>query len=436
MRFGGNVPKKIQYKGFYELEYEIVERPWGITKDIDTGEKHPFCPIGTILAYEGYNNKQPIMLFERFYDDGRREIIFRHADYRDVFTDPKWEGTFFRKWLIEQGWKWNPEEEIIWKINPDGSAEYKRNHIPIEIQGQGPNACSNSGQVTRCIGNPSPGTQCYPYKFSAEGMKVFRAVASLYPNGFVDRSKYSEYPVWPQWYFPFEKGDSDAIRSWILNMSPAEALALYYTLVEYNGDEQNVYNGSWYFRNRKFVPEVTPEEFKRNGFWSLHQEMLIRAIWDLRTDLRKVRDPNTGQVIDGIIDYKLFQMPKRQGGRAQAAQAIAGVALGLMTLGASTGLQATLSMVDTAKGIMDMKSQADKMRAMQEFSAKVVGGYQAASDARNLIVPPPPPPKLTPAEEALSVKAEGKTPPAVTVTQGGTFPWLLAAGAAAALLLS
>jgi hypothetical protein len=267
-------------------------------------------------------------------------------------------------------------------------------------------------------------------------MKVFRAVASLYPNGFVDRSKFSEYPVWPQWLFPFQKEDSDGIRSWILNMSPAEALALYYTLVEYNGEEQSVYKGSSYYRNRKFVPAVTPQEFKDNGFWSLHQEMLIRAIWDLRTDLRKVRDPNTGEVIDGIIDYRLFEMPVRQGGRGQIAGAIAGTFMAIFTLGAAAGLQATLTMVDAAKGIMSMTDQAKKMKAMQEFSAKVVRGYQTASDAQNLIVPPPPAPQQpkTPAEAALETKAEGKTPPPTPQAQGGAFPWWLAAGAAALLL--
>jgi hypothetical protein len=71
------------------------------------------------------------------------------------------------------------------------------------------------------------------------------------------------------------------------------------------------------------VDAVTPEEFRQNGFWSLHQEMLIRAIWDLRTDLRKVRDPQTGEIIDGIIDYRLFKMPKRVGGRGAIAGAIA-----------------------------------------------------------------------------------------------------------------
>lgn len=406
MRFGGNVPKTYQRNGYVETEYLFTEPPFGSSKEIDIDFRpDPICP----RRLASVEVSTPTGYFDRVYPDGTRKI----------------------------GTRVGASEQVVWTINPDGSATYARSTVPLAVIGPFGSTCVGTNTLMETpVRNVPPGFVGYTYRFSPEGMKVFRAVASLYPNGFVDRSKYNEFPAWPQWIFPFEKGDSDAIRSWILNMSPAEVLALYYTLVEYNGDEQNVYNGSWYYRNRKFVPEVTPEEFKRNGFWSLHQEMLIRAIWDLRTDLRKVRDPNTGQVIDGIIDYKLFQMPKRQGGRAQAAQAIAGVALGLMTLGASTGLQATLSMVDTAKGIMDMKSQADKMRAMQEFSAKVVGGYQAASDARNLIVPPPPPPKLTPAEEALSVKAEGKTPPAVTVTQGGTFPWLLAAGAAAALLLS
>lgn len=404
MRSENAMPRTYQRNGYVEVEYLFTEPPFGTSQEIDLDFRpDPFCPR-RLAAVEV---STPSSYFDRVYPDGTRKI----------------------------GTKVGPSEQVVWTINPDGSAIYTRSTVPLAVIGPMDSTCIGTNPLMETpVRNVPPGFVGYTYKFSPEGLAAFRAVASLYPNGFVDRSKYNEFPAWPQWLFPFQKGDSEGIRSWILNMSPAEALAFYYTLVEYDGDEQNVYNGSWYYRNRKFVPEVTPEEFKRNGFWSLHQEMIIRAIWDLRTDLRKVRDPRTGEIIDGIIDYKLFQMPKRQGGRAQIAEAIAGVALGLMTLGASAGLRATLTMVDIAKGVMSIKSQADKIRAMQEFSNKVVGGYQVASDAQNLIVPPPPEPKLTPAEEALKVKAEGKTPPAVTGTQRGTFPWWLVAGAAALML--
>lgn len=383
------MPKKVQYKGYYELEYGIFEKPWGMSKDLDTGEKYQFCPIGAIWAYEGYNNQNPSFLFDRFYDDGRREIILRHADYRYAFTDPKSEESGFRAYLIKSGWKWNPEEEIVWKIYPDGSAEYKRNHLPIEIQGQDKNACSNEGQMTRCIGNPPPYTQCFPYKFSPEGLKAFRAVASLYPNGFVDRSRYNEYPVWDHWYFPFEPDDSKNIKAYIRNLHPVDVLTLYYTLLEYNGEEQNVYRNSWIYKTRKYVAAVTPEEFQKNGFWSPYQEMLIRAIWDLRTDLRKVKDPNTGELIDGIIDYKLFTAPARQGNRAMIANAVASIALGVMTLGAGTALKTSITAIDMARSIAATVDQAKKVKAMQDFASKVVIGYNAASDPSNIVNPLP-----------------------------------------------
>ena len=90
-----------------------------------------------------------------------------------------------------------------------------------------------------------------------------------------------------------------------------------------------------------------------------------------------------------------------------------------------------------------MKAGADKAKAMQEFSNKVIGGYQAASDVRNILSPPP---QLTQAEKDLMAKASGETKSptggsgeavgsgGVVSTAGGGIPWLLIAGAAAALL--
>jgi len=399
------MPRTYQRNGYVETEYHFTEPPFGTSQEIDLDFKpDPICPRK--LAAVEVN--RPLRYFDRVYPDGTRRI-----------------GTGVEN-----------TEQVVWTINPNGSATYSRSTVPLAVIGPFGSTCVGGNALMETpVRNVPPGFVGYTYKFSPEGLNAFRAVASLYPNGFVDRSKYNEFPAWPQWLFPFQKGDSDGIRSWILNMSPAEALAVYYTLLEYDGTEQNVYNGSWYYRNRKFVPEVTPQEFKENGFWSLHQEMLIRAIWDLRTDLRKVRDPNTGEIIDGIIDYKLFEMPRRKGGRGQIAELVAGAFVAVITFGASAGFKATLSMIDAAKSIMSMTDQARKMKAMQEFSTKVVRGYQAASDDKNLFIPPPPePPKPPGPIGELESRSEGKTPPPALQAQGGGFPWWILAGAAALLL--
>jgi hypothetical protein len=117
--------------------------------------------------------------------------------------------------------------------------------------------------------------------------------------------------------------------------------------------------------------------------------MLIRAIWDLRTDLRKVKDPKTGQVVDGIIDYRLFIMPCKAGSRGMIAEAVAGLALGVMTLGASAALQSSLVAVNAAKTAVSVADQTQKANLMREFASKVVIGYKAASDTSNLIDPLP-----------------------------------------------
>lgn len=391
------------------VETELPSMPFGHSRKIDVDIKYDIrvldCPrnnVAGVLVGAPYN------YMERVYPNGTRKIL--------AFQ--------------------NGVEEPIWTINPDGSAVYSRSFVPLDVVGPMDSTCiGNAYPFYTPVKNAPPGFVGYTYKFSPQGMEFFKSVASLYPNGLVDRSKYNEFPTWPQWIFPFRENDSEKARSWILNLSPADALALYYTLVEYNGLEQNVYNKSWYYRNRKFVGEVTPEEFKENGFWSIYQEILIRAIWDLRTDLRKVRDPNTGMIIDGIIDYRLFKMPKRQGSRGAIAEAVAGVFLAIVTFGTSAAFQATLTMVNVAKEIVSMKEGLDKARAMQAFSNKVVGGYRAASDIRNLLSPTP---QMSKPEKDLLIKASGETKSPTEVIDGaaGGVPWLLIAAAAAAALLS
>ena len=341
-------------------------------------------------------------------------------------------------------------EIVLWTIRPDGTATYSN-----------PWAFSIGKEVTMCrfrdgtcsqpplqsyknldlvsinsAGNAgSPG---YTYNFSKEGFDVFRTVASQFPNGVVERGTSINGLQWPAWDFPFTATDSAKMRQWILSLEPADAFAIYYTLLAYDGE------GSRGCKWRKFNPSISPAEFKDNGFWSVFQDMVAMSIYDLRTDLHKIRDPDTGGIIDGLIKYDLFRMPCKAGIGEIIFQVIASVALAVVTAGAGTALAAALKTIEISKSIYDMKNSADKAKANAAFTNSVVKGYQTGTDIRNVLNPVP---QLTEVEKQLLAKASGETKsptetnvvvdgaPTAT-TAGGGVPWLLIAAAAAAALLS
>ena len=237
--------------------------------------------------------------------------------------------------------------------------------------------------------------------------------------------------TWPEWDFPFTASDSASMRQWIISLSPAEAFGLYYSLVLYDGPQVGLCTF------RKFVPLVSPKEFESNSFWPVFQQMLMQAIYDVRTDLHKVTDPSTGNMIDGLIKYDLFEMPckKSLGEKLVGYVGIAGqVAMAFVTLGASTAFQAVSTVVSASIDIVNTVDTAQKQRAILAFSNSVVKGYTSGTDINNILQPPP---KLTPEEQKLVDKASGETKSPTEVvgearTTGGGNPWLLIAGAVAA----
>jgi hypothetical protein len=244
--------------------------------------------------------------------------------------------------------------------------------------------------------------------------------------------------TWPEWDFPFTATESASMRQWIISLSPAEAFGLYYTLLLYDGPQVGLCT------YRKFVSLVSPKEFESNSFWPVFQQMMMQAIYDVRTDLHKVKDPSTGNTIDGLIKYDLFTMPckKSLGEKLVGYVGVVGqVAMAFVTLGASTAFQAVSTVVSTAVNIVNTVDQVQKQRAILAFSNSIVEGYTSGIDINNILQPPP---KLTPEEQKLVDKASGETksPTEVidgaptTTAAGGGIPWLLIAGAAAAALLS
>lgn len=331
-------------------------------------------------------------------------------------------------------------EQTIWTIRPDGTATLSRKYIAYKpeylaasrnwSQYRGP---AESGMVIAFEGNR--GGPFYTYNFSPDGLTVFRMAASLFPNGVVERGISVNGSQWPAWDFPFTATDSAKMRQWVTSLSAADAFAMYYSLLAYDGPETS--GCKW----RKFMPEVSPKEFDSNYFWAVFQEMVLRSIYDIRTDLHKVRDPDTGATIDGLIKYDLFAMPCKPGIGEIIFQVVASVALGVVTAGAGAALATALKTIDIAKSIYDMKASADKQKAAMAFENSVIKGYSSGTDIRNILNPPP---ELSQVEKELLAKASGETKSptesgstsggAVSSSGGGGLAWILLAGAAAALL--
>jgi len=334
-------------------------------------------------------------------------------------------------------------EILLWTIRPDGSATYS-NPWTYSI-GKEVNMCrfrdgtcrvppfdtyKNLGLVAK-TSEGNPGSPGYTYNFSPEGLNVFRMAASLFPNGVVERGISVNGIQWPAWDFPFTATDSAKMREWVTSLSAADAFGMYYSLLAYDGKENS--GCKW----RKFMQGISPGEFEGNAFWAVFQEMVLRSIYDIRTDLHKVRDPDTGNAIDGLIKYDNFAMPCKPGIGEIIFQVVASVALGVVTAGAGTALAASLQTIDIAKSIYEMKNAADKQKAAAAFQNSVIKGYTSGIDIRNVIDPKP---ELSQVEKQLLAKASGETKsptdkPGEAVKSSG-IPWLLLAGAAAAALLS
>jgi len=357
----------------------------------------------------------------------------RRIGYRAGTQELKYASTVGRNWASTGYYVNGIPEQVIWTIKPDGTATLKRTLITYPAHKEYANRTKYQIPEVTTFGDPTwRGSPGYTYDFSKEGLNVFRMAASLFPNGVVERGVSVNGLQWPAWDFPFTAADSAKMRQWVTSLTPADAFAMYYTLLAYDGKESN--GCKW----RKFMQGISPGEFEGNGFWAVFQEMVLRSIYDIRTDLHKVRDPDTGNPIDGLIKYDNFAMPCKPGIGEIIFQVVASVALGVVTAGAGTALAASLKTISFAKSIYDMKVGADKAKAQAAFANSVVKGIQSGLQIENIIAPPP---KLTPEEEKLIEKASGETKsPTETgvvvgeAVKGSGIPWLLLAAAAAALL--
>ena len=365
-------------------------------------------------------------------------------------------------------------EHVIWEIYPDGSAKYVSKFSPIwalnyrdlidTIPDDPRVRTAQAIEENRNRNYPNTedpwynavsslplgkGSPIWEYDFTPDNFKIFKMAASIpisriagTPDSqkrlYLINEKGYYRQTWGNWWLPDQAEDAAKMKKWILSLSPTEVFGLYYSLVMFTGPKVNGCN------TREYSPLVTPIQFKENGLWSIFQEMLFRALYDIRTDLHQIKDPVTGNMITGLIYYEEFRMacdaPKWMS-VVKWVGIVGDVAMAFVTLGASTAFQAVSTIVNTAIQIVNIKDANNKAVAVYKFNKTLLDGYNASQDVANIIKPPP---KLTPEEQKLVDKASGETKSptevvgeAKTATGGGGNPWLLIAGAvAAAALLS
>ena len=326
---------------------------------------------------------------------------------------------FYHWWVGKpESFRWEGGEHVIWEIYPDGSAKYVNKMIPTwaifyqDYVGTIPddprvrtpqaieeNRNRNYPKTTwdnyKTISTvpPEKGSPVWTYNFTPDNFKIFKMAASI-PISRIAGTPDAERELyliqetgyyrktWGNWWLPDQAEDAEKMKKWILSLSPTEVFGLYYSLVMFTGPKINGCN------TREYSPLITPIEFKENGLWSIFQEMIFRALYHIRTDLHQIKDPQTGKMITGLINYEEFRMacdaPKWMS-IIKWVGVVGDLAMAFVTLGASTAFQAVSFVVKTAITIVNLKDANNQIKAMVSFNNKLVDGYNAAQDPANIV---------------------------------------------------
>ena len=260
-------------------------------------------------------------------------------------------------------------KQVIWDVKNDGSAIYNNQYYNSETK------TFNGFKIVYDAGLRN-------YNFSKEGFDTFKMVASFYPNGFLDYSYKEKGELVIPWEYPFSSVDKEKWVAWVNALQPIDAFGLYYTLAVMDGADGDCHV-------RKAHPELSfiPREYFLNGFWKPFQTMLLMSIYDIRTDLRRIKDPETGKVIEGLIDYREFKIHCDTPLWVKIVGGIAIIGLGMFSGGASLLIQAAIKVSIAAKDILATVDKNTKARRAAEFQNRMVIGYNAAQNYGDKYIP-------------------------------------------------
>jgi hypothetical protein len=352
------------------------------------GRELAMCKASTGQAFTGAPVVPPQQVFARINSKGETEIGFT----RGVITYPLTGKT-------------DPAvERVNWVLRPDGSA---RQTIYVPTQ----------------WGLPPEVREYTPSEF--ELLRVFGSLGGVSPI-----PKSGEWNAeWAANMAPFTDADRKRAVDVIRNLSAAEVLAIYYSLYEIIPPKVGQCGSI------KRLEITTPPQASDDRGYGLFQGPIMAAIYKLRPELREIYDPTTGKSIPGLLPPdQLPQIPCLVS--KSKFDVWADVLLSVVSLGfpGPTWVGAINTIVQSVDQIRSMKDAIGYQKQMAELSAKITGGAVAIMQA-----PPKPPGQLSQAEKDLLAKASGETKSPTgssgeAVGSSSGIPWLLIAGAAAALL--
>jgi hypothetical protein len=278
-----------------------------------------------------------------------------------------------------------------WTIRPDGTASWRKEGW-------------NDGRT-----DLSTLTQ-----FSRDDVSLFRmwaSLASTTPLATVNDT-YREF-IWD--HFPFTQSDRELAERTIREMQVADVFYLYYNLWTFTpppcgGCGELILVEGITPRILEDVYHEMTEPYTYN-----YQSGILLAIWRIRTELRRIRNPANGEIIDGLVNPEKFP-----GAQCRVAcsryDVVVQVVMSVFTLGAPLWATAILQVVQAADAIRQMNDARRQAAAYREFAQSVVLGYNSA-----LALP----------ETVLTDRATGIGSPGQpqSSSSGGAF------GAAALLLL-
>jgi hypothetical protein len=232
-------------------------------------------------------------------------------------------------------------QQVVWRLFPDGTATWWE---------EGWNDGRTDLSVTR--------------RFDAQALMTFRTYAV-----------FSDH-AWQG--FPFEPEDRERGLSMILGWDVATVLSLYYSLWTF--DAPSCGGCSKIKPVEGFTPRALydpPRTGLASNTWEgLWQWGILQAIWRNRLDLRNLKDPATGNTVDGLVDPARFpQIPCNVS--CSSLDPWINLGLSILTLGVGGIGSATISIVSMANQITRMRDIQAQAQAYRDFANSIGVGVSA-----------------------------------------------------------
>lgn len=204
------------------------------------------------------------------------------------------------------------------------------------------------------------------HRFTAEELQRFRVFGTFTAD------------AWD--HFPFTQADRDQADTIVRGWEPAVVFSLYYGLWTF--DPPPCGGCSTIKPVEGFTPRGLYDPPRRGYGKTLVETFnwgVLQGIWRLRTDLRQIRDPQTGGFIDGIVDPTAFpQIPCNVS--CSPWDVYVQVGMSILTIGTPVWASTVTGLVQAANFAVKMQDALAQARAFREFADLVNLGIRTVAE--------------------------------------------------------